>query len=104
MEWEIDQQTEALADVWQENIPLTCCEEGRGGAGTEGGHSEMTRCIGNTGRSPRLNPNVRNVFFMRAESIVILEMSLWSGNEPSRSEPGSGLGEKRGGRRRPRRR
>lgn len=28
-EWEIDQEAEVLADVWKENIPLTCCEEGR---------------------------------------------------------------------------
>lgn len=54
----------------------------------------MTGCIGDTGRSPRLNPNVLNVFFMRAQSIVILEVSLWSGNGEK----------KRGGRMRPKRR
>lgn len=31
----------------------------------------MTRCSGDTERRPRLNPNAQNVFFMRAESIVI---------------------------------
>lgn len=36
----------------------------------------MTRCVGDTERRARLNPNVHNVFFMRAESIVILEFSL----------------------------
>lgn len=30
-EWGIDQGTEVLADVWKENIPLTCCVEGGGG-------------------------------------------------------------------------
>lgn len=31
LDWEIDQDTEVLADVWKENIPLTCHEEdGRG--------------------------------------------------------------------------
>lgn len=29
---EIDQKTEVSADVWKENIPLTYCEEGIGGA------------------------------------------------------------------------
>lgn len=31
--WEIDQKTEVSADVWMENTPLTCCEEGWGNGG-----------------------------------------------------------------------
>lgn len=31
----------------------------------------MTRCSGNTGRGKRVNCNAQNVFFMRAESIMI---------------------------------
>lgn len=26
-EWEIDQKTEVSANVWKENIPITCCAE-----------------------------------------------------------------------------
>lgn len=63
----------------------------------------MTRRVGDTERRPRLNPNARDVFFMRVESIVISEFSLCSWNEPSPSEPrlsgGGEREEKRRGRR-----
>lgn len=56
----------------------------------------MTRRVGDTERRPRLNPNARDVFFMRVESIVISEFSLCSWNEPSASEPRLSGGEKKG--------
>lgn len=51
----------------------------------------MTRRTGDTERRPRLNPNVQNVFFMRAESIVIWSFLLCSWNEPGLSKRGSRL-------------
>lgn len=50
----------------------------------------MTRRIGDTERRPRLNPNAQNVFFMRVESIVILEFCHCSWNELSLSKPRGG--------------
>lgn len=79
----IDRKTEVSADVWKENIPLTCCEEG--------GESVVRRrpdAAGDAEGETRLNPNVHNVFFMRAESMVWLE---WAAQRRKLS------GKKRGG-------
>lgn len=47
----------------------------------------MTRRSGDTERETRLNPNVQNVFFMRAESIVIwsfLFVAEWAESEQTK--------------------
>lgn len=47
-----------------------------GDGGIGGGDRGMTRCSDDTDGDQRPNSNARNVFFMRAESIVIWSFSL----------------------------